>query len=225
MAEDKLKVGEVMTENLASLRPRLLVRDLVAALKADSHGAYPVTDVSPDPGQEVELLGVILRTQLLKMLQHRVGFYAAPPPGLDGVGGEDGRAASGYKLPPTLAGKEALAELMAESPYKALPAEKIGDMGLTDAEMNKMVDLSPFMQRHPHIIHADCNLARAYRFFRIMGLRHMFVTPARPHMVGMITRKDISVENARLTIGEKAYANAKTTGACDAPPRRAPSHC
>ena len=33
LAEDKLKVGEVMTESLATLRPRMLVRDLIAALK------------------------------------------------------------------------------------------------------------------------------------------------------------------------------------------------
>ena len=180
-----------MTETLVTMRPRLLVRDLVACLKSNTHGAYPITAAPADPGQEVELLGVILRTQLLKMLEFRVGYYkpaAAALPGGEPVPAAAG-ASEGYRLPATLAERKALDAKLSEIPNKALSADKIGQMRLTDSELSMMIDLTPFMQRHPHVIHADCNLARAYRFFRIMGLRHMFVTPARPHIVGMITRK------------------------------------
>lgn len=51
---------------------------------------------------------------------------------------------------------------------------------LTPAEQDMMLDLRPFMQRSPFVVHADANLSRAYRLFRTMGLRHMFVGPPQP---------------------------------------------
>ncbi len=43
-----------------------------------------------------------------------------------------------------------------------------------------MLDLRPFMQRNPFVVHADASLSRAYRLFRTMGLRHLFVAPPAP---------------------------------------------
>ena len=60
------------------------------------------------------------------------------------------------------------------------------------------------MQRHPFITHADARVSRAYRIFRTMGLRHLYVTPDRPLVVGVMTRKDVIQENTSLTLGEKA---------------------
>ena len=67
------------------------------------------------------------------------------------------------------------------------------------------------MQRHPFIVHADARLSRAYRLFRTMGLRHMYITPSKPQVVGVVTRKDLSEENAALTLGERA-ADAAAEG-------------
>ena len=66
------------------------------------------------------------------------------------------------------------------------------------------MDLTRFMQRHPFIVHADARLSRAYRLFRTMGLRHLYVTPSKPQIVGVVTRKDLTEETAALTLGEKA---------------------
>lgn len=51
---------------------------------------------------------------------------------------------------------------------------------LTPAELAGRVDLRPFMQRHPFVVAADASMSRAYRLFRTMGLRHMFVGPPTP---------------------------------------------
>ena len=59
------------------------------------------------------------------------------------------------------------------------------------------------MQRHPFVVHADARLSRAYRLFRAMGLRHMYITPSRPQIVGVVTRKDLAEECAALTLGER----------------------
>ena len=39
----------------------------------------------------------------------------------------------------------------------------------------------------------NASLARAYRLFRTMGLHHMFVGPAKPLVIGVITRKASSL--------------------------------
>ena len=52
--------------------------------------------------------------------------------------------------------------------------------GLSGRDLDMLVDLRPFMQRNPFIVHADASLSRAYRLFRTMGLRHMFVCQPQP---------------------------------------------
>lgn len=83
-------------------------------------------------------------------------------------------------------------------------------MRLSSRELEREVDLTPFMQRHPFVVPADAQLSRAYRLFRTMGLRHMFVAPERQRIVGMVTRKDLILENAALTLLERAADSAKT---------------
>ena len=51
---------------------------------------------------------------------------------------------------------------------------------LSGPELEMLIDLRPFMQRNPFIVHADASLSRAYRLFRTMGLRHLFVCPPQP---------------------------------------------
>ena len=51
------------------------------------------------------------------------------------------------------------------------------------------IDLRPFMQRTPFLVHANASLSRSYRLFRTMGLHHVFVGPPKPMVMGVITRK------------------------------------
>lgn len=51
------------------------------------------------------------------------------------------------------------------------------------------IDLRPFMQRTPFLVHANASLSRTYRLFRTMGLHHVFVGPPKPMVMGVITRK------------------------------------
>eukprot|EP01024_Parvocaulis_polyphysoides_P049504 TRINITY_DN4801_c0_g1_i1.p4 TRINITY_DN4801_c0_g1~~TRINITY_DN4801_c0_g1_i1.p4 ORF type:complete len:219 (+),score=8.36 TRINITY_DN4801_c0_g1_i1:194-850(+) len=69
---------------------------------------------------------------------------------------------------------------------------------------NYYVDLRPFMRRYPYLMHENAPMSRAYRLFRTMGLRQIFVT-AKPRVKGIITRKDIVDDNAMLILGEKAH--------------------
>lgn len=55
--------------------------------------------------------------------------------------------------------------------------------------MGAVLDLRPFMQRTPFVVHGNASLARTYRLFRTLGLHHLFVGPARPRVIGLVTRK------------------------------------
>lgn len=266
-ALDKLRVSEVMADDLVTLEPTPKVADIVAALTETSHGAFPVAAAGPAaPGAPFELHGTITRGALLKLLQNRVGFAWPGVPGgpfhrnegsfhrgVDGLHKGDGhenppnaesprspegaetaplaRAASSaeVRLGDRTDGSEPidpmdrstlfervtdraeLIETLKQIPFKAPPITELVKT-LTADELAARLDIRPFMQRHPFIVHADARLSRAYRLFRTMGLRHMYITPSKPQVVGVVTRKDLSEENAALTLGERAADAARDSG-------------
>ena len=59
---------------------------------------------------------------------------------------------------------------------------------LSPSELAGRLDLRPFMQRHPFVVAADASMSRAYRLFRTMGLRHMFVGPSTPQVTSCCHR-------------------------------------
>ncbi|XP_014280458.1 H(+)/Cl(-) exchange transporter 7 [Halyomorpha halys] len=60
-------------------------------------------------------------------------------------------------------------------------------------EDNTVLDLRPFMNPTPYFVHLECSLSHAYRTFSALGLRHLVVVNDQYQVVGMITRKDLSV--------------------------------
>lgn len=75
-----------------------------------------------------------------------------------------------------------LLERLEQRPLKLRPKEDVERVirGLSAAEEDLLMDLRPFMQRNPFVVQADASLSRAYRLFRTMGLRHLFVAPPQP---------------------------------------------
>ena len=77
---DKLRVNEVMSKTMITIKPRMRVRDLIGILASNDHGAFPVTENPPTkPGEPFELHGTITRNRLLKMITHRIGFFDGNP--------------------------------------------------------------------------------------------------------------------------------------------------
>tara|TARA_B100000482_G_C12589491_1_gene291033 strand:+ start:266 stop:1150 length:885 start_codon:yes stop_codon:yes gene_type:complete len=217
VAADKLKVAEVMADSLVTLKPVMRVRDLVNALTSTSHGAFPVTvtDVGDrhESGQPIELHGSITRNLLLKMLTHRVAMFDPEEPREVSVTRSPFHTQIPNHRPFTTdyqqviyenaEDRDALLEKLKQIPFKSPGVDQIAST-LTTREMELSIDLTNFMQRHPFIVHADARLSRAYRLFRTMGLRHMYITPSKPQIIGVVTRKDLVEESSALTLGEKA---------------------
>ena len=194
-AGDKLRVNEVMAKTMITIKPRMRVRDLIGILASNDHGAFPVTENPPTkPGEPFELHGTITRNRLLKMITHRIGFFDGNP---------ESRPADVYGYT-TAKDRDDLLDKLKQIPFKSPHVAEVA-ASLSSVEMDSAwIDVSRLMQRHPFITHADARVSRAYRIFRTMGLRHLYVTPDKPLVVGVMTRKDVIQENTSLTLGEKA---------------------
>lgn len=58
------------------------------------------------------------------------------------------------------------------------------------------IDLAPFLNPSPYIVPEDMSLTKVYNLFRQLGLRHLFVVPRPSRVIGLITRKDLLIEDA-----------------------------
>lgn len=189
---DKLRVTEVMSDDLVTIKPVMPIADLLEVLTQTNHGAYPVTENPPAyAGEDFELHGSITRNLLLKMLLHRISFVPKS--------GE--RSERDEQLFSNPVERDELLEQLKQIPFKAPSAREVASRLADEDVQNMSLDVRSFMQRHPFVVHGDARLSRAYRQFRTMGLRHMYVMPQRPRVVGLLTRKDVIQERASLTLG------------------------
>ncbi|DBA70944.1 TPA: hypothetical protein ACH3X2_011387 [Trebouxia sp. C0005] len=220
MVSDKLSVGELMTTQMTALEPVMLVSKLEGVLRRCAHQAFPITtevDKAFAANESFPLHGVIKRTQVLRMLKHRIGLFT-----------HDGMSAlppAKARIPKSQEERIELLDKLEQFPLKIRVKEEQESIlrDLTDEERQMYIDLRPFMQRTPFLVHANASLSRAYRLFRTMGLHHVFVGPPKPMVMGVITRKDVTEENAELALGVKANkglippAAAATGGVKDVP--------
>ncbi|EFN52659.1 hypothetical protein CHLNCDRAFT_138594 [Chlorella variabilis] len=244
MIDDKLSVSELMTTSLIALPPVVPVRRLAFPVTPEVDKALGSEGAHPFELHGVILRSTLLyllrsRRGLLDP-QRSSGLPARQPPGGSGGGGGGGggsfpggavlsngsvdyaAAAAAQQLderqhvPRTQAERLAAVEEMQQIPLKIRVREDQEAVvaGLTLAECDSLLDLRPFMQRAPFVVNEDASLGRGYRLFRTMGLRHMFVGPPHPLVSGMVTRKDIITDNARLALGRKA--NLGLVDSCDA---------
>ncbi|KAK9790124.1 hypothetical protein WJX73_008199 [Symbiochloris irregularis] len=206
MIADKLTVSELMSMAIVALPPVVRVRQLVETLRCCGHQAFPVTpDVRKafDNAEPFDLHGIVLRETLLKLVQYRIGFFQPEPSGEIPT--------SRSHVPATQRERLTLLESLEQRPIKSRREDQDLELRtLTEAELDLLVDVRPFMQRNPFIVHADASLSRAYRLFRTMGLRHLFVCEPQPRVIGVITRKDVAEANAKLALGRKANLGLTT---------------
>lgn len=71
-----------------------------------------------------------------------------------------------------------------------------------------LLDLRPFMNRAPLTVRGECSAQRVYVIFRTLGLRHVCVTDLDSRVVGMITRKDLSLASKKPTIHDPRRVNS-----------------
>ncbi|KAL7220476.1 hypothetical protein ACSBR2_013372 [Camellia fascicularis] len=157
--------------------PRVVkVADVVFILKSNDHNGFPVIDHARSG--ETLVTGLMLRSHLLVLLQSKVDFQHSPLP-------NDSRGGS-------LPIRHNFSEFVKPVSSKGI---SVHDINLTPDDLEMYIDLAPFVNPSPYIVSEDMSLTKVYNLFRQLGLRHIFVVPRVSRVIGMITRKDLLIED------------------------------
>ncbi|XP_042450510.1 chloride channel protein CLC-d-like isoform X1 [Zingiber officinale] len=150
------------------------VGEIISVLRSTKHNGFPVVDQGYNG--ETHIIGLILRSHLLVLLQSKLDFQNNPFP--CEMRGISNRHLSDFVKPISSKGMS------------------IEEIHLSEDEMELYLDLAPFLNPCPYIVPEDMSLAKVYNLFRQLGLRHIFVVPRPSRVMGLITRKDLLVEES-----------------------------
>ena len=223
MMTDKVTIGDVAVKekDLVVLPSNIQVRSLLEILKNCAHNSFPIVSPEEHSNKRLVIEGSISRPTLMKMLEHRIGLYnnAAAANAQDEEEDDDEGAMvnnldDAYTLPSDQRRRRDLQNALEPRIDGPVP-----DLDLLEFEMNSQhylkphvfVNLSPFMQQNPFVLSPETSLSRAYHLFRTMGLRYLFVGRQSPVVCGIITRKDLTEGNIKLSIGQKVRSRNSAT--------------
>lgn len=164
-----LTAREVMSAPVTCLRRREKVGVIVDVLSssASNHNGFPVVD-GADAAQPPRLQGLILRSQLIVLLKHKV-FVERSSMGLV---------------------RRRLRLKDFRDAYPRFPP--IQSIHVSQDERECTMDLSEFMNPSPYTVPQEASLPRVFKLFRALGLRHLVVVDNRNQVVGLVTRKDLA---------------------------------
>nr|XP_043627689.1 chloride channel protein CLC-d [Erigeron canadensis] len=152
------------------------VADAANILRTNKHNGFPVVDQSRSG--ETMVIGLILRSHLLVLLQSKADFQHSPL-------AVDMRSQS-------IPIRHSLSDFVKPVSSKGL---SINDIHLSSDDLEMYIDLAPFVNPSPYVVPEDMSLTKVYNLFRQLGLRHIFVVPRASRVIGMITRKDLLFED------------------------------
>ncbi|RDY01196.1 Chloride channel protein CLC-d, partial [Mucuna pruriens] len=157
--------------------PRIVkVSDVVSILRSNKHNGFPV--IEHTRSGEPLVIGLVLRSHLLVILQSKVDFQHSPLPSDPRGGGRSIRHDSGEFAKPV-----------------SSKGICIDDIHLSSDDLEMYIDLAPYLNPSPYIVPEDMSLTKVYNLFRQLGLRHLFVVPRPSRVLGLITRKDLLIED------------------------------
>ncbi|PPS06357.1 hypothetical protein GOBAR_AA14300 [Gossypium barbadense] len=141
-----------------------LKQNAVSILRSNKHNGFPVVDHTRDG--EPLVIGLMLRSHLLVLLQSKIDFQHSPLP-------SHSRSGSG-------AIRHNFSEFAKPVSSKGI---SIDDIYLSSEDLEMYIDLAPIFESFT-----------VYNLFRQLGLRHIFVVPRASRVIGVITRKDLLIE-------------------------------
>ncbi|KAM6423776.1 H(+)/Cl(-) exchange transporter 7 isoform 2-T2 [Liasis olivaceus] len=168
---------QVMSTPVTCLRQSEKVGTIVDILSdaASNHNGFPVVESVPGNDQMMGLRGLILRSQLIVLLKHKVFVERA-----------------------SLSLRQRRLKLKDfRDAYPRFPP--IQSIHVSQDERECMMDLTEFMNPSPYTVPQEASLPRVFKLFRALGLRHLVVVDNQNQVVGLVTRKDL----ARYRLGKK----------------------
>ncbi|KAK6151705.1 hypothetical protein DH2020_014340 [Rehmannia glutinosa] len=169
----QLTVGDVVTGPLQIFHGIEKVGNIVHVLKTTGHNGFPVVD-EPLLSSSPVLFGLIVRAHLITLLKKK-----------------------SFLTTPTLLGSDAFSQFSADDfAKKGLDhGDQIGDIELSEEELDMFVDLHPFTNTSPYTVVETMSLSKALILFREVGLRHLLVIPK-------VSGFDYLLKNSNLPLAE-----------------------
>ncbi|XP_026208386.1 H(+)/Cl(-) exchange transporter 7 isoform X1 [Anabas testudineus] len=165
-----LTAREVMSSPVTCLNRIEKVGTIVDILSntSTSHNGFPVVVQVTDSDEPAKLCGLILRSQLIVLLKHKVFVELA-------------RSRLTQR-------KLQLKDF--RDAYPRFPP--IQSIHVSQDERECMMDLTEFMNPTPYTVPQETSLPRVFKLFRALGLRHVVVVNDENKVVGLVTRKDLA---------------------------------
>lgn len=199
----QLCAKDVMRSPVVTLPPRPSVQQVVDTLKSCTHNGFPVV-ISSEEGDQAQgntLLGIILRNQMVTLLEHRcfvpVGDVRSE---LEQQEKKDATEQQWGTVSSSADGsgeeKEKVLDLTDFSTSlqsHVLSVEKV-EGNLAADDMRMVMNLRPYMNRAPFTVQESTSCARIYRLYRGMGIRHLPVVDLRNRVVGILSRKELRTD-------------------------------
>jgi len=163
--------SEIMSYPVVMLNTKQKVGEVMEILKSTTHNGFPVIDSPTESsitGNQAtgKLRGVILRSELIIMIQHRIFS----------------------ELYHEWEGKLNIG--LFRKAYPRYP--DISQIHVFPEERQFTMDLRAVMNPTPPTVVHSTPLPQVFQLFRAIGLRHLVVTNDAYEVVGMVTRKDLA---------------------------------
>ncbi|KAM9746623.1 H(+)/Cl(-) exchange transporter 7 isoform 1-T1 [Menidia menidia] len=164
-----LTAREVMSSPVTCLNRIEKVGTIVDTLSNTStnHNGFPVVVRVSDNDEPAKLCGLILRSQLIVLLKHKVFV----------------------ELAQSRLTQRKLQLKDFRDAYPRFPP--IQSIHVSQDERECMMDLTEFMNTTPYTVPQETSLPRVFKLFRALGLRHLVVVEDN-RVVGLVTRKDLA---------------------------------
>jgi CBS domain-containing protein len=179
VTNSSLRARDIMSQPEVTLHPEMKISALIDILRGVGAASYEYQVVSPLHDEAV--IGTIRKSHVLYQLQHKELFYT--------LNDSDAQTSATDNSRPRKALKYDV--LLKDDPR--LPCLDAIERDLHPDDLNKFVDLSPYLQIAPHAVDGHCSAERAYELFRILGLRNLLVLGPNYKPIGVIKRSDLFI--------------------------------
>lgn len=162
LSMDRYVCGQGMSSPVVSLHGRSSVQDIIDVLDGSKHGGFPVVKV--DRGQEDVYVGLIMRHQLLALLEN-------------GIWEDD----------------EGFSPAMSEDLFRAAYTRRdqtVASLHISMDERHRIVSLYPYLDATVFTVTTQTPMTRAFQAIRYLGLRHVPVVDGGV-VRGIMTRHEI----------------------------------
>ncbi|XP_065638684.1 chloride channel protein CLC-d-like [Quercus suber] len=202
----KMAAKEACGQRVVSFPRVVKVADVVSILQSNKHNGFPVIDHTRNG--DALVIGLMLRSHMLVLLQSKVDFQHSPLPNDTRAGSRPIRhtpsefvkpvSSKGLTLDDNLGvlNEFYISNLIMPTPNPPKPAHlpPLDDIHLSPDDWEMYIDLAPFLNPSPYIV-PKMSLTKVYNLFRQLGLRYIFVVPRPSRVIGLITRTDLLIED------------------------------